>query len=101
MASAIVTGAAHSHLLSLKRDEDMFSDTPEPDHATLEAQRRRSNVYAFRRLKWGAPEKLKASAPKSRTPLPFSRPGNGRALNVALLVAVGFVCGVIAVVALG
>lgn len=81
----------------------MSSDKPESDHATLEAQRRRSNVYAFRRLKWGAPERLRARAPRERgkTPLPFPKPGNGRALNVALLVAIGFVCGVIAVVALG
>lgn len=80
-----------------------MSDTPEPDHATLEAQRRRSNVYAFRRLKWGAPERLKASASLARgkMPLPLARAGSGRELNVALLVAVGFVCGVIAVVALG
>ena len=79
----------------------MSSDKPEPDHATLEAQRRRSNVYAFRRLKWGAPERLRSSAPKSRTPLPFSKPGTGGTLNVALLVALGFACGVMAVVALG
>lgn len=80
----------------------MSSDKPEPDHATLEAQRRRSNVYAFRRLKWGAPEPLGTRArAKGKTPLPFAKPGNGRALNVALLVAIGFVCGVIAVVALG
>ena len=25
------------------------------DHAVLEAQRQRSNVYAFRKIKWGAP----------------------------------------------
>ncbi|WP_152565730.1 hypothetical protein [Devosia riboflavina] len=74
----------------------MSSD--KPDHATLEAQRRRSNVYAFRRLKWGAPERLRASG---KTPLLFAKRGNGRALNVVLLVAIGFVCGVIAVVALG
>lgn len=81
----------------------MSSDKPSPDHATLEAQRRRSNVYAFRKLKWGAPERLRsgASRAKSKTPLPLARPGNGRAFNVAVLVAVGFVCGVIAVVALG
>lgn len=81
----------------------MSSDKPEPDHAALEAQRRRSNVYAFRRLKWGAPERLGASASrvKGKTSLPLVRPSNGRALNVALLVAIGFVCGVIAVVALG
>lgn len=79
----------------------MSSD--KPDHALLEAQRRRSNVYAFRRLKWGAPEKLRSSASRTRgkTPLPLARPNNGRAINVALLVAIGFVCGVIAVVALG
>lgn len=81
----------------------MSSDKPEPDHATLEAQRRRSNVYAFRRLKWGAPERLRSSAPRTqgKMPLPLRRSGNGRTLNVALLVAVGFVCGVIAVAALG
>lgn len=81
----------------------MSSDKPEPDQATLEAQRRRSNVYAFRRLKWGAPERLKGSAPRAggKTPLPFAKRGSGRVLNVALLVAIGFVCGVIAVVALG
>ncbi|MGV3574217.1 MAG: hypothetical protein ACO1O4_03655 [Devosia sp.] len=79
----------------------MSSDKPEPDHATLEAQRRRSNVYAFRRLKWGAPERLGAGArAKGRTQLPFAKPDSGSALNVALLVAIGFVCGVIAVVAL-
>lgn len=81
----------------------MSSEKPEPDHAILEAQRRRSNVYAFRRLKWGAPERLKASASraKGRTPLPFAKAGSGRALNVPLLVAIGFVCGIIAVMALG
>ncbi|CAN7572783.1 hypothetical protein [Devosia sp. LjRoot3] len=79
----------------------MSSD--KPDHATLEAQRRRSNVYAFRRLKWGAPEKLRSSASRTKVkmPLPLARPSNGRTLNVALLVAVGFACGVIAVAALG
>lgn len=79
----------------------MSSD--KPDHATLEAQRRRSNVYAFRRLKWAAPEKLRSSASRTRgkAPLPLARPNNGRAINIALLVAIGFVCGVIAVVALG
>lgn len=79
----------------------MSSD--KPDHATLEAQRRRSNVYAFRRLKWGAPERFKSSASRTRgkTPLPLAKSGGGKALNIALLVAIGFVCGVIAVVALG
>jgi hypothetical protein len=79
----------------------MSSD--KPDHATLEAQRRRSNVYAFRRLKWGAPKRLRASGARAggKTPLPFAKRGRGRGLNVALLVAIGFVCGVIAVVALG
>ena len=79
----------------------MSSD--QPDHAIRQAQRRRSNVYAFRRLKWGAPEKLRARTPqaKGKTPLPFAKPGTGKALNIALLVAIGFVCGVLAVVALG
>jgi hypothetical protein len=79
----------------------MSSD--KPDHATLEAQRRRSNVYAFRRLKWGAPERIKsrASQANGKAALPLAKSGRGRALTVGLLVAIGFVCGVIAVVALG
>lgn len=34
----------------------MNNDTPSPGDAALEAQRRKSNVYAFRRLKWGEPK---------------------------------------------
>ena len=84
----------------------MSSDKPSPDHATLEAQRRRSNVYAFRKLKWGAPEKLSASSgsrsrPQGSKPLTLPKARNGRTFNVALLVGIGFVCGVVAVVALG
>ncbi len=83
----------------------MSSDKPAPDHATREAQRRRSNVYAFRKLKWGAPEKLSATSGRSRPqgskPLSLPKARNGRTFNVALLVAIGFVCGVVAVVALG
>lgn len=84
----------------------MSSDKPSPDHAALEAQRRRSNVYAFRKLKWGNPERIGASGgntsrPQGTAPLPLARQSNGRVLNIALLVAIGFVCGVVAVVALG
>lgn len=81
----------------------MSSDKPDPDHAKLEAQRQRSNVYAFRRLKWGTPERPGARAPRVRVkaPLPLRKPSNSRTLTVALLVVIGFICGAIAVFALG
>ncbi|RYE59888.1 MAG: hypothetical protein EOP20_03985 [Hyphomicrobiales bacterium] len=83
----------------------MSSEDQTREYAALEAQRRRSNVYAFRRLKWGKPERLSASESRrtgeSSAPLPLMRPGAGRAFNVGLIVAVGVVCAVIAGVTLG
>lgn len=44
---------------------DMAGDNDIREHANLEAQRRRSNVYAFRKIKWGDPS---GALPRARIP---------------------------------
>lgn len=84
----------------------MPNDDPSSEHVTLETQRRRSNVYAFRRLKWGKPERLRSSSapsarPSRNAPLPLRRGENGQGLNTWLLVAIGVTGAVLVITALG
>ena len=46
-----------------------MSEDADREHANLEAQRRRSNVYAFRKVKWGNPRQaFKGSRGAARLP---------------------------------
>jgi hypothetical protein len=72
----------------------MKDDTSLAEHAALEAQRRNSNVYAFRRLKWGTPRlrdtggRVGISRGEKRIlGLPDSAAGRLRPLHIVWLIA--------------
>lgn len=49
MGTRVAGNGGHNHVSGMDRDQDTR------EHANLEAQRTRSNVYAFRKVKWGDP----------------------------------------------
>lgn len=93
----------------------MNNDTPSPGDAALEAQRRKSNVYAFRRLKWGEPklrrsegtlgtsrgQKRLLDMPGDKRPARLSDNHGQRPLHIALLIVTALAAGALALFGAG
>ncbi|KQT48482.1 hypothetical protein ASG47_09050 [Devosia sp. Leaf420] len=60
---AVAAPLVHAHVIAMTDDQDIR------EHANLETQRTRSNVYAFRKVKWGDPRQaFKGSRGMARLP---------------------------------